>query len=127
MTTHVAAGIIIQNDKILIAERPKGTSFAGFWEFPGGKAEPGETSQEALIRELQEEVGITPIHSSHFTTVSHERLILDFWWVTQFTGAAHGAENQRIAWVHPNELSRYTFPETNTPIIHHLLTKGPSL
>jgi len=124
--TNVVVAIISgTNGELLIAERPEGKYMAGVWEFPGGKVEPHEPLDAALIRELQEELGITPTAFSHLTTFDDDHndhlITLSFWTVTAFTGEPHGAEGQVIRWVKPQELSNYTFPPANKPIIEHLL------
>lgn len=122
---HVAVGIILdQNKKILIAERPFNKSKAGFWEFPGGKVEIGETVLEALKRELQEEVGIfldsaTPLIKVHYHNQEHD-VLLDTWVVTAYTGHPCGVEGQLIKWIDLAELDDFTFPEGNKKIIEVL-------
>jgi 8-oxo-dGTP diphosphatase len=68
---HVTCGLIIRNEKVLICRRKEGKSLAGYWEFPGGKIEPGETVEECLMRELKEELGLEVEIKRHFLTVTH--------------------------------------------------------
>lgn len=119
---HVAAAVI-QNaqQQILIAKRPEHLHQGGLWEFPGGKIEPNEKVQAALVRELDEELAIHATHMRPMIRVAHDygdkQVLLDVWLVDGFSGTAHGQEGQEVRWVEKNELSRYTFPAANTPII----------
>ena len=122
---HVAAAIIYNDQgQILIAKRPDHLHQGGLWEFPGGKVEAEETVEAALVRELQEELDITPTACSPFSQISHDyadkSVLLDFWSVTQFSGTAIGKEQQAIVWVSPKELNQYDFPEANVPIVKAL-------
>lgn len=119
---HVAVGVIYgQDGRILIAQRPDHTHLGGFWEFPGGKLEAGESVEDALRRELQEELGIMAEPAGPLLRVRHaypERtVLLDIWRVTCFSGTPAGLQGQAVRWVHPDSLPDYTFPEANRPII----------
>lgn len=120
----VAAAICDQKDHVLIARRPDHVHQGGKWEFPGGKVEPGEGIEQALRRELAEELGILPTAYEPLITVKHrypdKRVLLDAWRVSTFQGTPKGREGQIIAWVARTELSKYTFPEANQPIISAL-------
>lgn len=106
----VAAGLILRPDgQLLLGQRPEGKPWAGWWELPGGKLEPGETVLQALARELQEEIGIevtqavpwvTYVHAYPHTTVR-----LAFCQVTGWKGEPRSLENQRLEWVNPAEAS----------------------
>lgn len=121
-TTHVAVGVIVNSKgEICIALRPEGKHLAGYWEFPGGKVESDESVQEALARELHEELAINVHGSSPLTKIHFEypekNVCLDVHWVKDFSGEAQGKEQQVIKWVSPESLSDYQFPEANVTII----------
>lgn len=117
----VVAAVIRRDGHILIAERPAHLHQGGLWEFPGGKVEAGEAVADALVRELQEELGITPTVSSPMIRIAHDypdkSVCLDVWSVTAFEGEPHGREGQPIRWVTPDELPRFAFPAANQPIV----------
>jgi len=122
---HVAAGVILNSrHEVLIALRPRDKHQGGLWEFPGGKVEAGETVQQALARELLEEINLTVLESSRLLVVDHDygdkQVKLEAWLVTQHSGIAQGREGQAITWVHINNLKAYVFPEANAPILQAL-------
>lgn len=105
----VATGILEdENGRLLISLRPEGKPWPGFWEFPGGKVDPGETPEEALHRELWEEIGIRVLDAEPFRTLDYtypERTVrLHFYRVRRWNGAAHGKEGQQIRWLYPWEI-----------------------
>lgn len=119
---HVAAAVIRAADgRVLIARRPLDKHQGGLWEFPGGKVEAGETVEAALARELAEELGIAVTAAQPLIQVRHDypdkQVLLDVWQVTAFDGEPHGAEGQPLAWVEPAQLSSYSFPAANRPIV----------
>lgn len=119
---HVAVGVVTRGDgKILIARRPDHLHMGGRWEFPGGKVEAGESVQEALYRELLEEVAIEVQELQPLVEIRHDypekTVLLDTWQVTQFTGEALGREKQEIKWVSAGELDNFHFPDANQAII----------
>jgi len=119
---HVAAAVIRNNrGEILIAKRPDDKHQGGLWEFPGGKVEQGEMAEQALQRELYEEVGITVTGCQPLIKIHHDypdkSVLLDVWLVEHFTGDAHGREGQPVRWVSPDDITDYTFPEANIPIM----------
>ncbi|MEH6558653.1 MAG: 8-oxo-dGTP diphosphatase MutT [Oceanicoccus sp.] len=119
---HVAVGVILDHrQQILIALRPQNTHQGGLWEFPGGKVETGETVQQALNRELFEELGLTVDVCSPLIEVRHqysEKIVfLDVWWVEQFSGEPSGKEGQPFKWVSADALSTYPFPDANQQIV----------
>jgi 8-oxo-dGTP diphosphatase len=104
----VAAGLIFRPDgKMLLAERPAGKPWAGWWELPGGKIEPGETVLQALSRELKEELNIDVTAATPWVTYTHDYekrwVRLAFCRVTGWDGMAIGAEGQKLMWVNPND------------------------
>jgi 8-oxo-dGTP diphosphatase len=121
----VVVGVVRdKEDKVFIAKRPLHTTYPCYWEFPGGKIEVGETHEEALARELHEEIGIILKASTFLCEAIHsdtERTLhLFFYEVMEFEGMAHGAESQETAWVSIESLSDYTFPPANKPVLERL-------
>ncbi|PZP22436.1 Nudix family hydrolase [Pseudomonas kuykendallii] len=119
---HVAAAVIRAADgRVLIARRPDDKHQGGLWEFPGGKVEDGEAVEAALARELAEELGIAVTQARPLIQVRHDypdkQVLLDVWEVSAFSGEAHGAEGQPLAWVAPRHLADYDFPAANAPIV----------
>lgn len=118
---HVAVGAVFNpQGQVLIARRPPHVHLGGLWEFPGGKLEAGESVEHALARELAEEIGIQVRACRPLIKLRHSyperQVLLDVWRVDAFGGAPHGRENQPVAWVWPDELGDYDFPEGNRPI-----------
>ena len=103
--TDVAVGVLIRPDgSFLLTSRPPGKAYAGFWEFPGGKLEAGETVQQALCRELQEELGINVTASEpwkvELVDYPHALVRLNFCKVRAWTGALEMREGQQFSWQH---------------------------
>jgi 8-oxo-dGTP diphosphatase len=121
---HVAAAIIIQNEKVLIAKRPEGKHKAGYWEFPGGKVEANETAEQALLREIHEELDIEIATCEFFKSIQFDypekKVRLEFFKVSKFKGTPKGMEGQLIEWVEINKLNNYQFPEANLDIVEKL-------
>jgi 8-oxo-dGTP diphosphatase len=123
----VAVALVDADGRVLIAQRPEGKSMAGLWEFPGGKVEPGETPEDALIRELREELGITvkkpclaPLtFASH--VYEHFHLLMPLWVCRRWEGTVQPQEGQTIKWVRPVSLRDYPMPEADIPLIPHLV------
>ena len=120
----VAAVALIDADgRILLAQRPAGKSMAGLWEFPGGKIKPGETPETALIRELDEELGIdtwasclAPLaFASH--TYDDFHLLMPVFACRKWNGIARAREGQALAWVRANKLREYSMPPADLPLI----------
>jgi 8-oxo-dGTP diphosphatase len=119
---HVAVGVLTNSaGEVLIAQRHASRHLGGLWEFPGGKLEPGETAQQALRRELREELGIDVIATSPLIRVRYaypdRRVHLDVFRVCEFTGVPVGSENQPIVWIAPERLKHFAFPPANLPIV----------
>ena len=121
----VAAAITDARGRILLARRTDGRDLAGLWEFPGGKCEPGESPEQALVRELQEELGITVQVGAALINVPQrypdKRLRLDVRRVTTWQGTPRGVEGQALAWVAPEKLVRYRMPPADQPVVAMLL------
>jgi 8-oxo-dGTP diphosphatase len=122
----VAVGVIKRGDKIYISKRADGLHQGGKWEFPGGKREANETIEQALARELSEEIGIKVTKQSHFILIEHDygdkKVRLDVRLVEGFEGKEHHQEGQQSQWVDINELSQFTFPDANKVIIDKLVS-----
>ncbi|EMR37071.1 TPA: 8-oxo-dGTP diphosphatase MutT [Vibrio harveyi] len=124
---HIVAAIIFNQDKsqIFITKRPDDKHKGGFWEFPGGKVEQGESFEQAMIRELEEEIGITVTEQSLFEHLEYDypekSLKFDFMTVSQFDNQPYGREGQEGRWVDVAALLDYTFPEANVPILERVI------
>ena len=123
----VACALIEPAGRVLIAQRPEGKALAGLWEFPGGKLEPGERPEAALIRELDEELGITVKEAclAPLTFASHAyedfHLLMPLYICRRWEGLAISREGQNLAWVRPNRLRDYPMPAADIPLIPHLI------
>lgn len=122
---HIAAGVIRNSQQhIFITKRPEGTHMAGFWEFPGGKLEQDELPEAALIRELEEEVGIIVTEYEQFHHVDHEfedRIItLYFFIVSAWDNEPYGKEGQDSRWVEQKALIADEFSPANRIIVDML-------
>jgi 8-oxo-dGTP diphosphatase len=119
---QVAVGVIKNTSgQVLIALRDESLHQGGLWEFPGGKLEPGETAEQALVRELQEELDISVQTASPLLTIQHEypdrAVQLLVYEVSRFSGVAKGNEGQPLQWVDTADLNKFAFPAANRPII----------
>ena len=122
---QVAVGIIRNASKqIFLAQRAATSYMANKWEFPGGKIESGETPEQALIRELQEEVGITPRGATLFDKLEYtfpdRHITLWFWLVENWEGEPWGKEGQPGGWVSLHASDAEKFPPANAPVISRL-------
>lgn len=123
---NVVVGILFnKNNHVLIALRPPHVVQPGVWEFPGGKVEENESLENALIREYQEEIGITVLRAEFFLEIKKnlpdKQLILHTFKILEFSGEPKGCENQEIRFVPVNTLKNYTFPDANSEIIKVLI------
>jgi 8-oxo-dGTP diphosphatase len=123
-TVQVAAGLIKKDHRYLITKRPAGVHLAGFWEFPGGKREAGESLEECLQRELREELGIDIVPVCPFHTIRHEYpeklVVLHFFCCTIQSGEPQALGCEEWRWVTPEGLTNYEFPPADRPILEML-------
>jgi 8-oxo-dGTP diphosphatase len=118
-----AVALIDSDGRILLAQRPEGKSLAGLWEFPGGKVEAGETPEECLIRELEEELGINTWASclAPLTFASHNyedfHLLMPLFACRKWEGIVQPREGQKLAWVRAKDLHIYPMPPADEPLI----------
>jgi 8-oxo-dGTP diphosphatase len=118
-----AVALIDVEGRVLLAQRPEGKSMAGLWEFPGGKVEPGETPEAALIRELQEELGINTWQSclAPLTFASHSyddfHLLMPLFACRKWDGIPRAQEGQTLKWAHAKDLKNYPMPPADIPLI----------
>src|SRR5688572_8830552 len=119
---HVVAGVLRDvRGRILLARRTAGRDLAGAWEFPGGKVEPGETPQQALARELHEELGIRIGPAEPLIAVPQaypgKRIVLDVYEIASYEGTPRGLEKQALAWAPAEKLSSYPMPPADRPVV----------
>jgi 8-oxo-dGTP diphosphatase len=118
-----AVALIDADNRVLLAQRPEGKSMAGLWEFPGGKVEVGETPEAALIRELEEELGIGTWTSclAPLTFASHSypefHLLMPLFACRKWEGTPISRENQSLKWVRAADMRSYPMPPADIPLI----------
>lgn len=121
---RVAVGILKRDDRVLVAERPKDKSYSGYWEFPGGKFEPNESGEQALKRELHEELGIDVLVATLWCECIHtypdRSVVLEIWIVDQFACEPQGREGQLLRWVTFPEMQKLRLLEGNLAIMDRL-------
>lgn len=119
----VAAALVDLEGRVLLQQRPEGKSLAGLWEFPGGKVEPGETPEAALIRELEEELAIAVPHAclapAAFASapLGDRHLLLLLYITRKWTGVPRALEATALRWVRPNEMHALPMPPADRPLI----------
>ena len=123
----VAAALFDEDNRVLIAQRPQGKQLAGLWEFPGGKVDAGERPEDALIRELHEELGIVvkeaclaPLTFASFAYPDFH-LLMPLYVCRRWEGFVRARESQALKWVRPRELRQYPMPPADEPLIPPLI------
>jgi 8-oxo-dGTP diphosphatase len=126
LTLVVACALVDADKRVLIAQRPEGKALAGLWEFPGGKIEAGERPEQTLIRELNEEIGITVSEAclAPLTFASHAyetfHLLMPLYICRRWEGTPVAREGQNLAWVRAKKLRDYPMPPADLPLLPHL-------
>ena len=125
----VAAALVDGGGRVLIAQRLKGKSLAGLWEFPGGKVEPGEAPEGALVRELDEELGIAveALDLEPFAFASHAyrefHLLMPLYLVRRWQGSPIAREHAALVWAAPADLQSYPMPPADRPLVDQLIAR----
>ena len=128
VVTVAACALVDADGRVLLARRPPGKPMAGLWEFPGGKVEAGETPEQTLIRELEEELGIVVKEAclAPLTFASHTypefHLLMPLYVCRRWDGMVTAREGQSLTWVRPNRLRDYPMPPADVPLVAHLTT-----
>ena len=118
-----AVALVDPDGRVLLSQRPNGKDMAGLWEFPGGKVEANESPEDALIRELEEELGILTWNSclAPLTFASHSytnfHLLMPLFICRKWEGTPFSKEQQKLNWVRPIDMKNYPMPPADTPII----------
>ncbi len=118
---HVTAGLLWKEGKVLITKRPQGSHLAGFWEFPGGKQEPGESLEECLQREIMEELAVDVKVDEHLLQVDHDydtkSISLHLFQCSRMRGEPRPIGCDVMAWVDPEDLDRYKLPPPDLQVL----------
>ena len=122
---EVAAGVLVEDGRVLVTRRRRGDHLGGQWEFPGGKREPAETLAETLVRELREELGIGVVVGARWGMLRHrypEREVrLTFYFARIVSGTPHPRAAEELRWVTPAELAALPVPGADEPLVRDLL------
>ena len=127
----VACALIDRDGRILVTQRPKDKNFAGLWEFPGGKIESGETPEQAIVRELFEELSIEPcercVEPLIFTTDQQQfrTIVLLLFLCRQWDGFVQPMEGQKTKWLYPDELNELEWVSADIPLVNYLRDRLP--
>lgn len=127
----VAAALIDAQGRILIAQRPAHKSLGGLWEFPGGKVEPGESPEQALVRELEEELAVQveadALDPFAFASHTYEdfNLLMPLYALKHWQGTPIAREAQALAWAKPEALRDYAMPPADLPLVEKLIANPP--
>lgn len=127
ITLVAACALVDADNRVLVAQRPEGKALAGLWEFPGGKVEPGERPEQTLIRELDEELGITVREAClaplTFASYGYEtfHLLMPLWICRRWEGAIRQKEHQALRWLKPAKLRDLPMPPADEPLIPALI------
>jgi len=121
---EVAAALVFDSDRLLIAQRPPGVHLEGLWEFPGGKREPGETYEACLLREIREELGCEVLVGPMLHEAEHaypEKCVrIRFFQCQLVSGVPEPLECAALRWVSPDSLGQFQFPEADQALIEQL-------
>ncbi|MBZ0159417.1 (deoxy)nucleoside triphosphate pyrophosphohydrolase [Candidatus Methylomirabilis sp.] len=123
-TVEVAAGLIVRDGRILIAQRLNNAHLGGLWEFPGGKRQANESFETCLKREVMEELGLTiAVHEQVSSAEHHDaelQIQLRFYRCTVLAGEPHPLGCEAFRWVTPTEISAYSFPPADLPLVQQI-------
>lgn len=133
---QVSVGVILRDDKVLLAKRPEGVDLGGLWEFPGGKQEQGESSMDTLQREFEEELGLAIHNARPFIKLNYNYtdkfVVLNVWLIKEWSGMPSGKEGQVVKWVELSKLEELEFPPANQMLVKaiqlpplYLISPGP--
>lgn len=121
---HAVAGLLMRDGKLLVAERPEGKPYSGYWEFPGGKVEEDEASDAAIRRELREELGVGVLKAErwfeHVHAYPDKTVLLELWLITDFEGEPESREHQTLRWASYEEILHLRLLEGNLAILSQI-------